>query len=136
MIRTAETDQIPGAGETCPEALVRMAWPHHRADYRPPQDVAGEPFAHVEVNHGRWIVRCPFCPGAQLASVADRRFFCLDCLHVGTKAEGRWIHVSWPSARADIERVLLTRPAASTRNWSWGERVQDLVAENRERGLA
>jgi hypothetical protein len=41
----------------------------------------------------------------------------------------------WPERVSDIERVVLARPAPTTRNWLPGETVADLVAENIENGL-
>lgn len=118
--------------------LVARAWPHQKAPYRPPEGIARSPRAVAEVNHGRWVIRCPFCPGAMLASREDRRFFCVDCLHAGTQAEGKWLAVRWPSD-AELEkgeRLLATREVPMTRNWDPArESVADLDAENRARGV-
>lgn len=74
----------------------------------------------AELNHGRWIVRCPKCPNAELAS---ERFRCSEC-----GAAGR---VVWPEDRTEIERLTLVRPTVN-RNWSPGESVALLAAENLE----
>jgi len=131
MFRTAETEIHPEEGRSAIESLVIRAWPAHRAGpYREP----GPPWrgvrARAELNHGRWIVSCPYCPGAMPASEADHRTLCLDCLHEGTSASGRWIPVDWPRDRAAIEAAVAGRPAEN-RNWSPGETAAHLRAENR-----
>lgn len=129
-MRTAETELHPETGATVPESIVRRAWPVHRGiPYREPDGVSSDYTARAEVNHGRWVVPCPFCPGAQLASEDDHRFFCVDCLHAG-RAEGRWLRVVWPRHRDAIEEVLAVRPEVN-RNWVPGETVEDLRAEQR-----
>lgn len=99
------------------------------------RETVSDPTAPVEVNHSRWIVRCPFCPSAQLAHDGDRRFMCVEC-HNQT-VDGKWVPVGWPEAdvRDDIEGLLEVRPTPKTRNWREPETVEDLEAENAERGL-
>lgn len=87
----------------------------------------------VEVNHGRWIVNCPFCPGAELADPDDPRFFCLSCGNADANHE--WLRVRWPVDKEVIEAVLLARPKDETQNWKEGEPVDKLQAENESRGL-
>lgn len=81
------------------------------------------------VNHGRWVVECPDCHGAQLACKTDRRFMCHCCgnQYVG----GRWRAVVWPSERqvAAIEKLLVARPDEVNRNWV-GESFAKLKQEN------
>jgi hypothetical protein len=89
-----------------------------------PKDVV----AVVRANHGRWIVDCPFCRGAQLASPTDRRFLCADCGNVNVG--GKWLRVIWPADPAAIEAALLVRPLEN-RNWWPGESPSDLRRENR-----
>jgi hypothetical protein len=122
-------------GSTFLEQLVARSWPHHLAPFAFPTKVASLEVSPV-VNHGRWIVECPFCPGAQMADPEDRRFFCVDCLHAGTPAEGAWIRVAWPAPdrRATAEEILEGRPAEATRNWTpTAESIPDLRRENAER---
>lgn len=85
------------------------------------------------VNDGRWIVQCPDCGGSQLASPEMDRFFCVDCLNVGT--DGNWIVVAWPDGVAAIEAALSARPDVRTRNWRPNETVGALLAENHMAGL-
>lgn len=118
VLKTAESEFIPEGGLTVPEQIVEQFWPHDRAPYRRPEGLAAVE-AVAEVNHGRWIVPCPFCPGGQFASAGDHRFFCIECLHQGSAAEGRWIPVRWPTDadRAQVEEALTARPNPRTRNW-------------------
>lgn len=92
-----------------------------------PKAVSLTESATVEVNEGRWLVRCPFCPGAQLAHRDDHRFFCVDCLNGGI---GMWLPVVWPKAADKIEAALTVRPEPRTRNWTADETVDGLLAEN------
>jgi len=85
---------------------------------------------YAEVNHGRWIAKCPFCAGAELA-MGDA-FFCQSCKMVVNG--GRPISLNWPAARASIEHLLGKRPLAN-RNWLPGESVDMLRAENLMHGL-
>lgn len=112
-----------------PLRLVRQAWPHHLADYREPAGIAVGITAKARIEHGRWIVDCPFgCNGAQFASKQTRLFFCVDCLHSG-KAEGRWIAVKFPDDIDAIEAELMLRPQPLTRNWFPHETLDDLRVE-------
>ena len=95
-----------------------------------PVELAAAPILKAEVNHGRWIVRCPYCAGAELADHADPRFFCLSCYNVGSG--GKWLPVQFPGDGRAIEGELLKRPEAN-RNWLPHESVEDLRRENAER---
>ena len=125
----------PGASASAAERLAMLHWPGFRASGRLPQGVAGNVTVPVEVNHGRWLTRCPWCNSANLASRADRRFLCCECGNVGVG--GQWVRVVWPDPPTvqQIERVLLARPDPHTRNWLPGETVADLVAENEANGV-
>lgn len=82
----------------------------------------------VYVNHGRWIAECPDCHGAQLASRADLRFMCNNCANA--VIGGLWRPVVWPKDPDKIAALLEERPLAHTRNWTPGESLRDLKAEN------
>lgn len=104
---------------------------HHLGDEpRAPQGVALGRTVRPRVNQGRWIVDCPSCPGAQLASPEVDRFFCVDCLNVAHG--GQWLPVQWPEPqdRDAIEAALLARPAIANRSWHPGETIGTLLAEN------
>ena len=119
----------------------------------PPIDtdhVQGEKQAHI--NQGRWIVDCS-CNSALLVSMTVRYFLCPDC---GNRDNGgKWYRVMFPVNWQAIEAVLLRRPLrhrglgpdgkvwsqgfnpfeAWHRNWSPGETLADLQAENRAYGV-
>jgi hypothetical protein len=131
---------------TPPETVVHRFWRHKLGEVSAPQ--VGQPkgewpagvhdtvAAVAYVNHGRWVVDCPFgCGSAQMASRSDRRFFCVECGHRG---DGRWLPVVWPSDLEvqTVEAVLDARPDMATRNWRPGEPIDALVAENAGHGLA
>ena len=85
------------------------------------------PDVHAEANWGRWVVRCFVCTDALKVAPGDRQFQCWGC---GAEAE-----IQWPVNPAAIERLLLMRPLAQTRNWSPGETLHDLLAENVLHGI-
>jgi hypothetical protein len=87
----------------------------------------------AEVNAGRWIVQCPWCLSASIASRSDPRFFCVECRNAG--AQGKWITVTWPSTVDDIEALLVMRPDPRTRNWKPIETTGDLMHENERHGI-
>lgn len=82
---------------------------------------------YAEVNHSRWIARCPFCAGAMYVA-PGLEFFCVDCLMAGN--DGHAMRVVFPAERARIEALLAARPQRANRNWQPGESVEELEAEN------
>jgi hypothetical protein len=118
---------------------MKGPWPHV---------LAPSPVAEARVDHGRWIVDCPFAPcgGAEYASRTDKRFWCCECGNAGT---GEWVAVAWPSELdvAAIEATLGLRPQLEARNWqsafrravlgypTGAETVPQLLAENKVAGL-
>jgi hypothetical protein len=81
----------------------------------------------VYANHGRWVVECPTCHGAQLAVRTDPRFMCVNCGNASVG--GVWRPVIWPKDHPEIEAILDARPMPHTRNWAPGETVKDLRRE-------
>jgi hypothetical protein len=81
---------------------------------------------YAEVNHGRWVARCPWCSAALSVSVEDPRFFDPLC-HNDRSAQ--WATVVFPDGWEEIEAVL-DRRRVENRNWHPGESVVDLEAEN------
>ncbi len=79
----------------------------------------------ARVNHGRWIVDCE-CKGAEFA-FNEGLFICQSCYNAGHKHQYR--RLIFPKARKAIEMVLIQRPEPN-RNWSPGEPVAKLYAEN------
>ncbi len=97
--------------------------------------------AEVEavVNHGRWIASCPAsCGNAIVVSQREPWYICTDC---GSEENGgQWYRVVFPEEKAEIEAALTARSAkrpfqAPSRNWTPGETVKDLKAENLEHGV-
>ena len=89
------------------------------------------------VNHGRWLVTCPQCGGAEIVKV-NQPFHCLGQVNVGfhgeTTACGCVMDVEWPDEKLAIEAVLIKRKLEH-RNWIFGETVEMLKAENIQQGI-
>ena len=66
--------------------------------------------AQAHVNHGRWIVRCTRCPGAEDLAPKQRTTVCTDCRQI--------LEVEWPADADDIWDALLLRPVPGNRNWA------------------
>lgn len=86
----------------------------------------------AEINHGRWICKCPFCSGAELADKNDKRFFCLSCFNA--EVGGKWMKVEYPKNIEKIEAELVKRPKDENRNWT-DETLTKLKDENRKAGV-
>lgn len=114
-------------------------WYLHRRGIDPPRVFEG---AHVgvaldvaplepRVDTSRWLVDCPFCNGAQLASPSCTVFLCIDCGN--GESGGQFLRVGWPSEDdlAAGEAALSARPTPQTRAWyPFRETVGALLAEN------
>lgn len=85
------------------------------------------PTVAAEANWGRWVVPCYVCSDALKVTPGDSLFHCWGC---GAEAE-----ILWPANREAIERLLLLRPLAQTRNWFPGETLHDLLEENVTHGI-
>lgn len=131
-----------GYGVQSMDDLVRRLW-------SAPTDVLGDPapplgphprehspgvVAHAIVRQSRWVVLCPWCPSAEYAHFADRRFFCVECGNAAVS--GKWVAVEWPKNPEEIELHLSVRADPTTRGWEWGERIGDLAVENAENGAS
>ena len=92
-----------------------------------PSGEAPAPILKAEVNHGRWIVRCPFCAGAEAADPDSPRFYCLTCFN--EPVGNRFLAVQWPQNKEAIESELNKRPAEGSQNWLPHESVADLARE-------
>lgn len=77
------------------------------------------------VNHGRWVADCPLCNGAELVAPGEA-MLCGSC--------GATHTVVFPDHATDIEEALAKRPAMK-RNWNPDETVDELIAQNIERGI-
>lgn len=122
-------DKFPG--RTLAEHAA--AHPGRAGQVMPPrEDVTDEAPFEARVDHGRWIVDCPDCSGAEFALDSLPVFFCCSCRNVAV--DGRRRPVALPSGRTEIEAALLVRPIEN-RNWRPGETIEHLLAENAEHGL-
>ncbi len=83
--------------------------------------------AAAYVSGGRWKVKCP-CGNAPSASPEWDLACCLECGAIFRR-------LAWPPERAQIEALLLARPAHA-RHWRPGETVAFLEAENAEHGVS
>ena len=84
----------------------------------------------AEINHSRWIVRCPECPSAELAPYESGLFMCQNSWNV--KDGFKWRRVAFPPERKAIEAALSRRLLEEKRNWVPGESVEELIRENKE----
>ena len=102
----------------------------------PAEGVALDVTTVARANGGRWIADCPQagCDGAMYVSFDDPRFFCCECRNAGFG--GVPVKVVLPKDRAAIETVLLERPVPATRNWTPGETIGQLEAENVGNGVS
>jgi hypothetical protein len=80
------------------------------------------------INHGRWVVDCTKCKGAGVASREMQVSCCFDCGQIYTS-------VTFPRNASRIEAVLLKRSDPATRNWTSGETLKSLHAENKTHGI-
>ena len=103
-----------------PMMAKRRLVPLGMADVKPIQ---------ARVNHGRWIVDCE-CLGAELA-FEEGEFMCLSCFNF--ELGHKYRKVVFPKNRKKIELLLIGRPVAN-RNWSPGESLAKLKAENDKGG--
>ena len=102
----------------------------------------------ARVDFGRWIADCPDCGGAEYVDPREAIFYCFQC---GNRANGGHARpVAFPPERERleiealllerdvddrrgrnrIERALMARPAPLPRNWTPGERPEDLRWQN------
>ena len=89
------------------------------------------------INHGRWLVTCPQCGGAEIVKV-HLPFQCLGQVNAGfhceTAACGCVMDIEWPDEKLAIEAALIKRKLEN-RNWAWDETVEMLKAENIQQGI-
>jgi hypothetical protein len=97
----------------------------------PLDDVADAAPVAATINHGRLIVECPDCRGAEMVWRERPLLLCHSC---GNRAVGgEWRRVALPGDLPALEAELSERADAATRNWRPGETVDDLRREREER---
>ncbi len=112
--------------------LIGLVFRKRRRGNPPPADLVKiEISAPAIVNHGRWMVRCPWCSGAEMLYLTKLQFLCLSCLN--KDADGRFITIDLPPFHNAIEVQLLKRPI-QFQNYEPGQTIEDLVKENNEHG--
>jgi len=112
--------------------LIGHVFRKRRQSNPPPIDlVTAETTVSAMVNHGRWMVSCPWCAGAEILYLSKLQFLCLSCMN--KSVNGRFITVDLPSFHNAIEVQLLKRPI-QFQNYEPGQTIQDLVNENIEHG--
>lgn len=90
--------------------------------------------ATAYVNHGRWIIDCPDdgCHAGLKAIDTGIACDCMDevvCDHPAIP-HGLAIDITYPDQQDEITRLLDLRPKRGNRNWTPGETVAELKAEN------
>ncbi|MDY6835534.1 MAG: hypothetical protein SVY53_12115 [Chloroflexota bacterium] len=83
------------------------------------------------VNHGRWIVRCPWCNSSSFAN-ENELFLCEDCWN---EPINKHVKALFPCEREQIEELLIKRPRVETRNWEPHEDMFNLEDENKLHGV-
>ena len=130
---------------TAAERIVLSGWHMETNGFNVelPRMMSNKATAYARVNHGVWLVDCPWCKSVQRASREDHRFFCVECENNTVK--NVWIPVEWPTEWREIELLLGVRPIQANMNWFPGEgptakiskreTLADLQAENIEHGV-
>jgi len=118
----------------------QTGWDQHIAQFRRMAMQAGLPMpvltlapdaktAEMEVNHGRWLARCPYCNGAELVRLDDPGFWCMSCQ---SEAVGRHILPLVVPAVNFVKQIeaLLSVRKIENQNWQPKESMEDLRQEN------
>ena len=107
------------------DGTIRELWPFG-------QPVKDGPFVNAWVSRNSWIASCPACAGQegvwQPRNGESDWFWCCAC---GNEAhDGQRLPLRFRQPVADVEAVLMARPAAETRGWYAHETLAGLMAEN------
>ena len=89
------------------------------------------PPVYAWVNKSSWVADCE-CRGSMVVEPGEP-YMCPDCGNVAHGSRPRT--VVWPRNAEAIEEVLLKRPYPNNRNWTPGETITQLKAENKAHGL-
>ena len=112
---------------------VRAIVAQSRGTIQPPKGDAAGPTVQAEINHGRWLVKCPWCAGAEPVDKDDLFFYCLNCLNAAVG--GGRVPVAMPQRTAALEALLVKRPSDENRNWLPGQALAEIAAENAAENL-
>ena len=85
----------------------------------------------AQVTGGLWYATCPDCKTAIIVDDQEPVLFCVTCLCA--KNDGHPYEVSFAGQR-EIEDLFAKRKDPRTRNWLPGETIEELKAEQLERG--
>lgn len=113
--RVPRTPRVWLAATPLEQAMAAETAPHSQA-------------VHVVGNHGRWVVDCPDCNSAQLASPDDHRFMCNECANL--VIGGLWRPVVWPKSHQKIADLLDARKDRHLRNYDAGQTLGEIAVEN------
>jgi hypothetical protein len=120
------------------ERFVRPQAAVYGVDVPPPigSHVATDAPIQACVNAGRWIVRCPDCPGAAFVWIEQPLYFCASCFNGAVGNRWRPVLLLPVEQRTAIERALLKRPLPQNRNWEPWETLEMLERDNEQHGAA
>ena len=109
---------LPAEVRTYGEYLEHHYRYNQDADLPDLPDEFPEAKAVAQVNHGRWLWRCPACNAAMLLDKDDEHSICVRCGSHG------WMVIAWPDNKAEIETELLKMTGDGI-----GERLLAIVRE-------
>lgn len=114
---------------------MRTAAQRQRVIVKPLADIAANlPALRAYINHGRLLVDCPDCGGAEFVWASGPfQMMCRQCWNIAIG--GRWRMVDCPPDLDSIAEALGQRPLARHRNWLPGETVESLRLENLSHGI-
>lgn len=92
------------------------------------------PAAVARIDHSRLIADCPDCGGAEFVwRDGPHLMMCQSCWNM--TIGGMWRRVALSPLLPEVEAILAARPLPQNRNWTPGETVEALRAENAEHGV-
>lgn len=98
----------------------------------PRPDVVDGTAVIARVDHNRWIADCPDCSGAEYVWLSEPIFMCQSCWNA--RIDHHWRPVGIVTDWRKIVDVLTKRPMPANRNWTPGETIDALRAENAKHG--
>ena len=92
-----------------------------------------EPY-EARIEHGRWLADCPNCRGAENVTADEPVMYCCSCGNEHLEGQLAPVHFPEDKQRKKLERLLTKRPRQN-QNWSPGESIEQLMAENTVHGI-